>query len=181
MALPGGGIVSVPLHGDTSSEPGASGSNPHHPKALAPQGQGQPIPTTTVPGLDLLTVPAGEPVTHFNLVSAMWHYMVLYSSVLAHTMILSTCFYPKKLCFGLLFLHSIKFKCEWTTTIGGRQLGLSPERTRSPNFNSYISTTAHFPLLPKCVIKIPLTDRLSILAFILLSLEPWGGSFLDFV
>ena len=120
MALPGGGIVSVPLHGDTSSEPGASGSNPHHPKALAPQGQGQPIPTTTVPGLDLLTVPAGEPVTHFNLVSAMWHYIVLYSSVLTHTMILSTCFYPKKLCFGLLFLHSVKFKCEWTTTIGGR-------------------------------------------------------------
>jgi hypothetical protein len=69
MALPGGGIVSVPLHADTSSEPGASGSNPHLPNALASQGPSQTVPAATVPGLDLLTVPAGEPVTHFNLVS----------------------------------------------------------------------------------------------------------------
>jgi hypothetical protein len=68
MALPGGGIVSVPLHADTSSEPG--GSNP---KALAAQGSGLPLPPTSVTGADLLTVPAGEPVTHFNLVSWFLH------------------------------------------------------------------------------------------------------------
>jgi hypothetical protein len=78
MALPGGGIVTVPLHTDTSSEPGgaaSAGSNSHHnsgghhSKALAAQGSGLPPPPPSVTGADLLTVPAGEPVTHFNLVS----------------------------------------------------------------------------------------------------------------
>ncbi len=78
MALPGGGIVSVPLHTDTTSESGAAASGSHrgehsghHSKALAAHSStsGLPPPPPSVTGADLLTVPAGEPVTHFNLVS----------------------------------------------------------------------------------------------------------------
>ena len=74
MALPGGGIVTVPLHTDTNSEAGAAslGSGSHHQSkalAAASQSSGLPPPPTSVSGGDLLTVPAGEPVTHFNLVS----------------------------------------------------------------------------------------------------------------
>ena len=86
MALPGGGIVSVPL---ASAEASSIGSNSN--RALSPAGVVAPSSSSAPPGAsapspraasaaaaaaaassaaqsgDVLTVNAGEPVTHFNL------------------------------------------------------------------------------------------------------------------
>ena len=80
MALPGGGIVSVPL--DRASSGAGSVKRGGTDDDLSPTRQLQPASSGGIPGppassatgsvgsvtqADLLTVAAGEPVTHFNL------------------------------------------------------------------------------------------------------------------
>ncbi|CAB4067072.1 unnamed protein product [Lepeophtheirus salmonis] len=62
MALPGGGIVSVPLQ-DNSRLDSPGGGDPSVTSASAPTSGG----SGGLPASDVLTVNAGEPVTHFNL------------------------------------------------------------------------------------------------------------------
>lgn len=81
MALPGGGIVSVPLDRASSSsskkgDPAADDLNSPTRQLVKPSSPPLPttVPTSSATGsvgsvtqADLLTVAAGEPVTHFNL------------------------------------------------------------------------------------------------------------------
>lgn len=70
MALPGGGIVSVPLESANSSAAGSvkgRGGSVADDLPSPASGRLQAMTSPTALQADLLTVAAGEPVTHFNL------------------------------------------------------------------------------------------------------------------